>query len=69
MRLNVFVFSATLFLSIFNEVSAQPWFTTGNIATGTEFVGTINAQPLNFRTGNVQRMRITPTGLVGLGNL
>jgi hypothetical protein len=44
-----------------------PWLTTGNATAGGNFLGTVNAQPLNFRTNNTQRMTITPTGLVGVG--
>jgi hypothetical protein len=43
------------------------WSLTGNSITGTEFLGTTNAQPLVIRTNNTERMRITATGNVGIG--
>jgi hypothetical protein len=43
------------------------WALTGNAITGTEFLGTTNAQPLVIRTDNTERMRITATGDVGIG--
>jgi hypothetical protein len=43
------------------------WSLTGNSITGTEFLGTTNAQPLVIRTNNTERVRITETGNVGIG--
>lgn len=45
------------------------WSTTGNIATGgdTSFVGTVDSNRLAFRTKNVERMSILPTGNIGIG--
>jgi hypothetical protein len=43
------------------------WSLTGNSITGTQFLGTTNAQPLVIRTNNTERMRITATGNVGIG--
>jgi hypothetical protein len=43
------------------------WALTGNAITGTEFLGTTNAQPLVIRTDNTERMRVTATGDVGIG--
>jgi cytoskeletal protein CcmA (bactofilin family) len=48
-------------------VSGSAWALTGNSITGTEFLGTTNAQPLVIRTDNTERMRITATGNVGIG--
>jgi hypothetical protein len=47
--------------------AATAWALTGNSITGTEFLGTTNAQPLVIRTNNTERMRITATGNVGIG--
>lgn len=52
-----------------------PWVLGGNsavLANGTEFLGTRNVAPLIFKTAAtnnapVERMRITPTGNVGIG--
>ena len=49
--------------------SAQIWNTTGNNGTNpsTNFLGTIDAQPLIFRTNNSEKVRITLNGNVGVG--
>lgn len=48
--------------------SEIPWFECGNnIASAAQFVGTINERPLAFRTHDVERMRISPDGRVGIG--
>ncbi|MFT6921456.1 MAG: hypothetical protein ACJA1C_000450 [Crocinitomicaceae bacterium] len=45
------------------------WTTTGNPGTNpaTNFVGTTNAVDFVTRTGNVERMRVTSAGNVGIG--
>jgi trimeric autotransporter adhesin len=43
------------------------WELDGNALTGTEFLGSTNAQDLVFKTNNTERMRITSTGKVGVG--
>jgi hypothetical protein len=48
-------------------VTGSAWALTGNSITGTEFLGTTNAQPLVIRTNNTERMRVTATGNVGIG--
>jgi hypothetical protein len=48
--------------------AATAWALTGNSITGTEFLGTTNAQPLVIRTDNTERMRITATGDVVVQN-
>jgi hypothetical protein len=45
------------------------WLLTGNSGTdpAVNFLGTTDAQPLVIRTDNVERVRITATGEVGIG--
>lgn len=45
------------------------WGLTGNSGTNptTQFIGTTDAQPLAFKTNNVERMRILSGGNVGIG--
>jgi hypothetical protein len=49
------------------DPSALAWTLAGNAITGTEFLGTTNAQPLVIRTNNIERMRIDAAGNVGIG--
>ena len=47
------------------------WSLLGNAATNPaiNFLGTTDPQPLVVRTNNTERMRVTQTGLVGIGTL
>jgi cytoskeletal protein CcmA (bactofilin family) len=49
-------------------VSGGAWALTGNSITGTEFLGTTNAQPLVIRTDNTERLRVTAAGDVVVQN-
>ncbi|GIV26827.1 MAG: hypothetical protein KatS3mg027_0641 [Bacteroidia bacterium] len=48
---------------------SDTWLTLGNAGTtaGTHFVGTTDNVDLVFKTNNLERMRITSTGNVGIG--
>ena len=48
-------------------VGGSSWGLSGNTLTGTEFLGSINLQPVVFKTNNTERIRIIPTGEVGIG--
>lgn len=52
-----------------DSASFTPWYLCGNeVATnGVHFLGTVNEQPLNFRTNGQHRMVITAAGKVGIG--
>jgi hypothetical protein len=49
--------------------AATAWALTGNSGTDptVNFLGTRDAQPLVIRTDNIERVRITATGNVGIG--
>ncbi|MBX9809265.1 hypothetical protein K2X92_02670, partial [Candidatus Gracilibacteria bacterium] len=49
--------------------AAIPWAIAGNAGTDplANFVGTTDSIPLVFRTNNVERMRMTSTGSLGIG--
>lgn len=49
-------------------LAANVWGTTGNSGTspGTNYVGTSDEQDLVFKTNNIEKMRITTGGLVGI---
>jgi len=46
--------------------AAQDWKTTGNSTTATNFLGTINNEPLIVKTDNKERLRILSNGNVGI---
>ena len=49
--------------------TSTDWHLSGNASTNplTDFVGTTDAQPLNFKTNNIDRAIITATGEMGIG--
>ncbi len=50
-----------------NVASAQYWATSGNTVGTNDFLGATNVADLVFKTNNIERMRITSGGLVGIG--
>lgn len=60
--------STLVFASI--QLNAQSWSLTGNSGTNppTNFLGTKDSKALVIKTNNLERMRISPSGLVGMGN-
>lgn len=56
--------STQLASSLFSSTS---WNLNGNAVTASDFIGTTNLQPLNFKTNNLDRMTILPNGNLGLG--
>lgn len=48
--------------------SKTSWSTFGNAGTNpaTSYIGTTDSQPIAFRTNGAERMRVTPTGDVGI---
>src|SRR5690554_1418473 len=47
--------------------NALKWETQGNQADTTDFIGTTNPTALKFRSDNVERLRITEDGRIGIG--
>ncbi len=47
--------------------SGTGWSLSGNTLSGGEKIGSTNGNPLPFITNNVERMRIDPSGNVGIG--
>ena len=60
------VFLSSILVLAMNMFSQ--WFTTGNNAILGDFLGTLNAISLDFRTNNIQRGTILPNGFWGIGN-
>ncbi len=61
----------TIFLSNggFVKIPATNWLLTGNAGTdGTNFIGTIDSVDLMMKTYNIERLRITCNGNVGISN-
>lgn len=50
-----------------NGQGATQWKINGNIADSSHYIGTKNEFPVKFRTIDIERMRITPEGNVGIG--
>jgi hypothetical protein len=58
----------TIFISVNCAAVSQTWDRIGNNILTTDYLGTNNNQPLNFRTNNTQRMTILGnTDWVGIG--
>lgn len=56
-------------INVFSQGTQWRLLGNNNVTAGTNFLGTTNAQPVDFRTNNTQRMRIdATTGFVGVGN-
>jgi len=73
-KLSLLAFCLASTLSVFSQNSNansnafnNRWSIDGNMADSSYFVGTINTQPLRFRTSNNERLRITQDGMVGIG--
>jgi murein tripeptide amidase MpaA len=56
-------------LDLCNEENAMAWQNRGNSGTSpsTDFVGTIDSEPLVIKTSAAERVRITSAGNVGIG--
>lgn len=61
------LFVATLFISQSYAQNEDKWGTHGNTADTSAFIGTTNSTDLRLRTNNVDRMRITEDGRIGIG--
>jgi hypothetical protein len=48
---------------------SNDWGLTGSTITATNFLGTLNAQPLRLVSNSTEIMRITPEGRVGIGTV
>ena len=47
----------------------MPWDLKGNrgVNSATDFLGTVDSQPLVIKTNEVERTRVTPDGKIGIG--
>ncbi len=55
-------------ISLAGVASAQTWLVTGNYGiTSSQFLGTRDLKTLDFRTNNLSRMSINPSGYIGMG--
>lgn len=48
-------------------VASDRWSLAGNNIASTDFIGSTNSEPLNFKTDNVQKMILTANGRLGIG--
>ncbi|MDD2982367.1 MAG: tail fiber domain-containing protein [Crocinitomicaceae bacterium] len=56
-----------LLMGVNYSAFCQNWLTNGNNVTAGQFLGSINNQPLLFRTANVNRMHINGNGIITNG--
>jgi hypothetical protein len=56
-------------IAITSEANSQDWLLTGNAGTNpaTNFLGTTDARDFTVRTNNLERMRVSVAGNVGIG--
>lgn len=69
-NLNATTTSAVHTITVISEPTATvKWIVTGNsgIDPATNFLGTTDNQPLFIRTNNIERLRVTSDGKVGIG--
>ena len=60
--------SVVSLVPLFSQENNAAWERHGSESTDTtEFIGTINTQPVKFKTCNQERMRIMPDGKIGIG--
>ncbi len=50
-----------------NLAPGNPWYVNGNTLGGTEFIGSLNAQPFIMKTNGLERLRVDAAGDVGIG--
>lgn len=60
-KLNLSVLVVILLLSI-STYCQTPWYLTGNNIASTNYFGTNNNFPIDFRTNNINRMRLMQNG-------
>jgi hypothetical protein len=71
-RISVLLFATLLCTKAFSQNPGQgnaAWKVDGNMPTSGDFVGAVNYMPLLFKTNDIERMRITEDGLIGIGNV
>jgi hypothetical protein len=51
----------------FSNGSTSEWDVHGNTVDSTDFIGTTNSSALRFKSNNIERLRITEDGKVGIG--
>ncbi|MDX2171708.1 MAG: hypothetical protein SFY56_01220 [Bacteroidota bacterium] len=58
-------YNGTIWVQLLNANTG--WALVGNTLAGTEFMGSVNAQPVRFFSNNTERMRILSAGEVVIG--
>jgi hypothetical protein len=66
MKKLVFLLFSLTSINSFSQLGGPKWSESGNAVSGTSFLGTTNAQNLNFRTNNILRFFISSSGDVVL---
>ena len=64
----IFFFFGAFMAIVHAQTTPSYWDLTGNPnVTSSNFLGTTNSNPLIFKTNNIERMRLTEDGYVGIG--
>jgi len=63
------VYSGTGWINLDSNASAYGWLRNGNLGTSssTDFIGTKDANDFVIRTNNIEKMRVSSAGKVGIG--
>lgn len=66
---SLYVGGQNILTTISDSINAKAWLLKGNLGTNatTHFLGTKDNTDLVFRTNNVEKMRVTSAGFVGIG--
>lgn len=65
--LGITLFCLIFFTSYTSFSQNNNWQTTGNNVDTSAFVGTTNSEDLRFKTNNIEHLRISKTGKIGIG--
>ncbi len=63
----IFLNLFSLLSQIGNGQSNTQWKTNGNIVDSNHFIGTKNNYPIKFRSNDIERLRISSEGNIGIG--
>src|SRR5690554_8176422 len=66
LKVTFFLLTALIGSQVYGQTN-ETWGTHGNSADSSSFIGTTNDACLRFRSNNIERVRISHDGKVGIG--